>query len=86
LAKAAELGIDDAPLYNFLGVSLSRTGQLQKAIKSYKQALKLDPNLADAHLNLGFAYQRLNNPLMSHKEYQEACRLENKFCKSVGQQ
>lgn len=86
LAKAAELGIDEAPLYNFLGVSLSRTGQLQKAIRSYKQALKLDPNLADAHLNLGFAYQRLNNPLMSHKEYQEACRLENKFCKSVGQQ
>jgi arylsulfatase A-like enzyme/Tfp pilus assembly protein PilF len=83
LAKAAELGIADAPLYNFLGVSLSRTGQLRKAIQSYKQAIKLDPNLAEAHLNLGFAYQRLNHPLMAHKEYQEACRLEKKFCQST---
>lgn len=83
LAKAAELGIADAPLYNFLGVSLSRTGQLRKAIQSYKQAITLDPNLAEAHLNLGFAYQRLNDPLMAHKEYQEACRLENKFCQST---
>jgi tetratricopeptide (TPR) repeat protein len=84
LAKASELGIDDAPLYNFLGVSLSRTGQLQKAIQSYKQAINLDPNLAEAHLNLGFAYQRLNDPLMAHREYQQACRLENKFCQPRG--
>ena len=83
LAKAAELGIDDAPLYNFLGISLSRTGQLPKAIESYKHALKLDPNLAEAHLNLGFAYQRLSNPQAARKEYQEACRLEKKFCEFV---
>jgi arylsulfatase A-like enzyme/Flp pilus assembly protein TadD len=83
LAKAAELGVDEAPLYNFLGISLSRTGQLRKAIDSYKHALKLDPNLAEAHLNLGFAYQRSNSPQAAHKEYQEACRLEKKFCEFV---
>ena len=52
LAVAAELGLDDAPLYNFLGISLSHTGQLPKAIENYKHALKLNPNLAEAHLNL----------------------------------
>jgi choline-sulfatase len=83
LAKAAELGVDDAQLYNFLGISLGRTGQLQKAIDSYKHALKLDPNLAEAHLNLGFAYQRLGHPQAAHKEYLEACRLEKKFCEFV---
>jgi len=83
LAKAAELGVDEAPLYNFLGISLSRTGQLRKAIDSYKHALKLDPNLAEAHLNLGFAYQRSNSPQAARKEYQEACRLEKKFCEFV---
>jgi len=80
LAVAAELGLDDAPLYNFLGISLSRTGQLPKAIENYKHALKLNPNLAEAHLNLGFAYQRSNNPQKARQEYQEACRQDQKFC------
>ena len=80
LAVAAELGLDDAPLYNFLGISLSRMGQLPKAIENYKHALKLNPNLAEAHLNLGFAYQRSNNPEKARQEYQEACRQDQKFC------
>ena len=83
LAKAAELGIEEAPLYNFLGISLSRTGQLRKAIENYKHALKLDPKLAEAHLNLGFAYQRLNDPQAARREYQEACRQDQKLCEFV---
>ena len=83
LAKAAELGVDDAPLYNFLGISQSRTGQLRKAVASYKHALKLDPALAEAHLNLGFAYQKLDQPAAAQKEYAEACRLQGKFCDLV---
>ncbi len=84
LAKAAELGIKDAPLYNFLGISYSRTKELKKAQASYKQALQIDPNLAEAHLNLGFVYKQLNDPLNASKEYSEACRLEQKFCQFVG--
>ena len=80
LGKAAELGVEDAPLFNFLGISLSRTGQLLKAIETYKHALKLDPNFAEAHLNLGFAYQRSHNPQKAHQEYQEACLQDKKFC------
>lgn len=83
LAKAAELGIEEAPLYNFLGISLSRTGQLRKAIENYKHALKLDPKLAEAHLNLGFAYQRLNDAQAARREYQEACRQDQKLCEFV---
>lgn len=83
LAKAAELGIDDAQLYNFLGISYSRTGELKKAVASYQRALQLAPNLAEAHLNLGFAYQRMNRPRSAQAEYAKACKLEPSFCKFV---
>jgi arylsulfatase A-like enzyme/Flp pilus assembly protein TadD len=81
LAKAAELGIHDPPLYNFLGISYSRTGQLKKAINAYRQALSGDPKLAEAHLNLGFAYKQSSDLVNAKKEYGEACRLEEKFCR-----
>ncbi|MBS1849528.1 MAG: sulfatase-like hydrolase/transferase [Acidobacteria bacterium] len=83
LAKAAELGLRQAQLFNFLGICYSRTGELKKALASYTQALKLDPNLAQAHLNLGFVYQRLNDPANARKEYSTACRLDQKLCQYV---
>ena len=83
LAKAAELGVNDAPLYNFLGISYSRTNRLQKAVESYRQALKLDPTLAEAHINLAFAWQRLNRPKDAKEEYEKACQLQENFCQFV---
>ena len=83
LAKAADLGLKEAPLFNFLGVSYSRTNRLQKAVASYKQALALDSTLAEAHLNLGYAYQRLNQPVASKNEYDAACKLQQKYCELV---
>jgi Flp pilus assembly protein TadD len=80
LAKAAELGVNDPPLYNFLGISYSRIGRLPEAVRSYKRGLELDPRLADAHLNLAFAYQRLGRTAAAGKEYRQACDLEAKFC------
>ena len=42
------------PLYfNQLGVSYRHKGQFAKARDAYESALLLDPNYADAHLNLG---------------------------------
>jgi choline-sulfatase len=86
LEKAIALGLEDARLENFLGVSYSQTGRLQSAVKSYHAALKLDPNLAEAHLNLGFAYQRLGQSKASLDEYKAACKLDPKFCKFVAGQ
>jgi len=84
LARAVTLGInDDANLYNALGISFSRTGKLQDAVNSYRQALKLDPSLAQAHLNLGYAYERLNQSENAKREYQQACRLKAEFCSLI---
>ena len=45
--------------YNNLGWSYEKTGHLDDAIKAYKQALVLDPNLALAKNNLAAAEGRL---------------------------
>ena len=82
LEKAIFLGIEDAHLHNYLGICYSRTNRLEKAVRSYRVALKLDPSLAEAHLNLAFALQRLQQPA-AESEYKEACKLEEKFCEFV---
>jgi arylsulfatase A-like enzyme/Tfp pilus assembly protein PilF len=83
LAKAAELGVAEAQLFNFLGISYSRMNRLQKALESYQQALKLDPHVAEAHLNLAYAYQRLHRGSDARQEYQAACKLQSNFCQYV---
>jgi arylsulfatase A-like enzyme/Flp pilus assembly protein TadD len=84
--KAIALGLNDAPLYNFLGICYNQTHQLQKSIRSHQAALKLEPKLAEAHLNLAYDYQLLNQPKAAREEYQQACNLEQKLCKFVPRQ
>lgn len=83
LSKAVALGVDEAAVYNALGISYSRTGKLRQAVESYKKALKLDPSLAQTHLNLGFAYERLNRKTLAEGEYQQACRLNANLCEMI---
>jgi arylsulfatase A-like enzyme/Tfp pilus assembly protein PilF len=83
LAKAAELGLEEAKLYNFLGISYSQTARLPQAITSYKKAIALDPNLAEAHLNLGYGYQKMGRNPSAREEYKKACSLEAKYCGAV---
>jgi arylsulfatase A-like enzyme/Flp pilus assembly protein TadD len=80
LEKAVTLGLEDAHLHNFLGICYSRTDRLEKAIQSYRASLKLDPNLADSHLNLAFALQRAGKTAQAKIEYATACKLETRFC------
>ncbi|MFB3813076.1 MAG: sulfatase-like hydrolase/transferase [Terriglobales bacterium] len=83
LQNAADLGLSEPRLFNFLGISYSRLGRLQKAVKAYRCALALKPDLAEAHLNLGFAYQQLNKFTEARSEYQAACRLEQGLCSMI---
>ncbi|MBD2056794.1 tetratricopeptide repeat protein [Oculatella sp. FACHB-28] len=47
--------------YYDLGISLGRRGDRQGEIENLKQAIALQPDYADAHLNLGITYARLND-------------------------
>jgi choline-sulfatase len=80
LEQALSFGLDDARLRNFLGIAYTQSGQLRRAVKSLQQAIRQDPNLAEAHLNLGFAYQKLHRPDVAKVEYDTACRLQSRFC------
>jgi tetratricopeptide (TPR) repeat protein len=80
LQQALKLGLDDAHLRNFLGIAYSQTGQGALAVKSLREAIRQDPNLAEAHLNLGYAYQKLHRPAAAKSEYELACRLQSRFC------
>jgi choline-sulfatase len=86
LEKALALGMEDAHLHNYLGICYSRTNRLEKAVRSYQAALKLDPTLAEAHLNLAFALQRMQKPTTAETEYRTACRLDEKLCQFVPHQ
>lgn len=84
LSKAAELGMDKDPqLYNFLGISYSLTKRLPLAIESYQKALKMDPGLAEGHLNLGLAYEQMGRKSLAAEEYQKACQLKQEFCQMI---
>jgi arylsulfatase A-like enzyme/Tfp pilus assembly protein PilF len=80
LSTAIELGVNDPKVFNFLGIAYSHTNRQAKAIETYREAIKMDPQLAEAHLNLAYSYEQLHQTTLSRKEYQEACRLRDEFC------
>lgn len=83
LQKAADLGMTDPTLYNFLGIAYGQTNRPKQAVESYRKALAGNPSLAEAHLNLALAYQKLGRMREARSEYETACRLEAKFCQYV---
>ena len=58
---------------------LFNKGQYQGAADSYREANRLNPNLAHAHYNLGMALLRLKDPDAAQVEFKEAARLDPKL-------
>lgn len=60
-----------------LGEKYSNQGKVDEAIKEYKKALNLDPNFAEAHLNLGWSYAlKKKDYNLALQETLEAIRLK----------
>ena len=54
---------------------LARRGQLDEAMSHYREALRLSPDLAQAHNNLGLALARTGDVDGAVREMREAVRL-----------
>jgi arylsulfatase A-like enzyme/Tfp pilus assembly protein PilF len=80
LSRAIELGFTEPKNYNFLGISYSHTNRIDAAIENYKLALKADPQMSEAHLNLAYAYQKIGRSTAARAEYEAACKLQESFC------
>jgi len=54
-------------------------GHLEEATEHYNQVLKLNPNLAEAYFNRGFAYDKLNQYERAIEDYNRAIELNPEF-------
>jgi Tfp pilus assembly protein PilF len=55
-----------------LGVQYMKLGQMDKAAETFEALLKLKPNDATAHLDLGIAYYNLSTTLLTDKKVDES--------------
>lgn len=68
-----------ARYYNNRGLELQQHGQIQPAIEQYQRALSLKRNYAEAHYNLGDAYEEIPNYDRALEEYQRAIDTDISF-------
>jgi tetratricopeptide (TPR) repeat protein len=52
---------------------------LEKAIREYQTVLRLQPNLAEAHYNLGLAYRSRVMLKAARTEFEQALRIKPDF-------
>jgi tetratricopeptide (TPR) repeat protein len=69
-------------VYDLLGNIYDKTQQPEKAIESYKEGIKLDPNYQTLHFNLGIAYFRAKKYADAELSAIEAIKLDPKHANS----
>jgi Tfp pilus assembly protein PilF len=75
-AYAADTKASAVMTHYILGSIYEKTGDIDKAIPEYEQALKQDPRNAQVHLSLGTAYLKKNNVPKAIEELNLASKLD----------
>jgi len=75
-AHAVEVTEDNAIALLNLGVALEQQGRREEALSRYRDAVRADPTLAQAHNNLANLLNTLNQTDQALAEYREALRLK----------
>jgi Flp pilus assembly protein TadD len=73
------ISLDDS-FYNYnaymgLGKSLGKLGQLNEAIKVFREGKRINPHDAEIHINLGITFGKLGRINEAIKEFREALRI-----------
>ena len=68
--------------YFNLGVTFGQRGEYGMAIKYYTEAIKINPQLAEAYNNRGNAEHFLSNHLDAIKDYDEAIKVNSKYAQA----
>jgi len=61
------------------GKQLYRDDQDEQAVQAFQEAVKLDPDLAEAHFRLGLGYEALGKPEEAEAEYKKAIERYRKY-------
>jgi len=69
-------------MYNNLGNVYRELGQLNDAISSYKKAISIKPDFAEAYYNLGILYQEFYQPNAAIKSYEDALAIKSDYAEA----
>jgi protein O-mannosyl-transferase len=83
LEKAVKLK-SDSMIYANLGMAVTLKGDGVKAMEYFNKAIKLNPDNAEAHYNLGNNYLAQNLPGKAVGEYEKAIKVKPKYTKAYG--
>src|SRR6476646_3229536 len=73
---------DDFGALHLLGLIARQTRRPERGVKLIKKAIGLNPNVAEAHNNLGTALNKLKSPLEALASYDKALALEPSYAEA----
>jgi arylsulfatase A-like enzyme/Flp pilus assembly protein TadD len=83
LTKGVDLGYRDGEVYNFMANAYGAQGRVDEAIRSYEQAISLDPKYPTPYVNLALIYNERGQRDKSREYFQKACRLSPELCRQL---
>lgn len=78
-ATAPEAARSQARILLDQGKEFYRQDADEKAVEAFKQAIKLDPELAEAYVRLGLAYDAIGKPNEAEESYKKAVEAYKKY-------
>lgn len=81
--KALKSASNHLPLYFNLAVSLTSAGHLKEAAAAYEHVLTLNPQLKEAHNNLGGIYEKCGDNSQAAAEYRKALDIDSQYLEAA---